>query len=46
MPKAHNNPKQQFEAVENLLTRWLKERRTLLGKYTEIVVTLDCGLDA
>ena len=46
MPKAHNNPKQQFEAVENLLTRWLKERRTLLGKYTEIVVTLDSGLDA
>ena len=40
-----NNPEQQFEAVEDLLTRWLKERRALLGKYTEIVVTLDSRLD-
>ena len=40
-----NNPEQQFEAVEYLLTRWLKERRALLGKYTEIVVTLDSHLD-
>jgi regulator of sigma D len=40
-----NNPEQQFEAVEDLLTRWLKERRALLGKYTEIVVTLDSHLD-
>jgi regulator of sigma D len=36
-----SDPKQQFEAVEELLTRWLKERRALLGKYTEIVVMLD-----
>lgn len=35
------NPQQQFEAVEELLTRWLKERRQLLGKYTEIVVGMD-----
>jgi regulator of sigma D len=35
------DPKQQFEAVEELLTRWLKERRTVLGRYTEIVVSLD-----
>lgn len=40
-----NNPEQQFEAVEDLLTRWLKERRAVLGKYTEIVVTLDSRLD-
>jgi len=37
----HSDPRQQFEAVEALLTRWLKERRAVLGKYTEIVVTLD-----
>lgn len=36
-----SDPKQQFEAVEELLTRWLKERRAVLGKYTEIVVMLD-----
>ena len=40
MPNQSNDPMQQFEAVEDLLTRWLKERRALLGKYTEIVVTL------
>ena len=41
MPHRNSNPQQQFNAVEELLTRWLKERRGLLGKYTEIVVTLD-----
>lgn len=41
MPTSSSDPKEQFEAVEDLLTRWLKERRALLGKYTEIVVTLD-----
>ena len=41
MPNKHDDPNQQFMAVEELLTRWLKERRTLLGKYTEIVVALD-----
>jgi len=40
MPNQSNDRIQQFEAVEDLLTRWLKERRALLGKYTEIVVTL------
>ena len=39
-----SNPAQHYEAVEDLLTRWLKERRMLLGKYTEIVVTLDSDL--
>ena len=41
MPHRNSDPKQQFEAVEDLLTRWLKERREVLGKYTEIVVSLD-----
>ncbi|MCB1855652.1 MAG: Rsd/AlgQ family anti-sigma factor [Pseudomonadales bacterium] len=41
MPRPANSPEQQFIAVEDLLTRWLRERRELLGKYTEIVVTLD-----
>jgi len=41
MPHRNSDPKQQFEAVEDMLTRWLKERRALLGKYTEIVVALD-----
>ncbi|MEZ5573445.1 MAG: Rsd/AlgQ family anti-sigma factor [Halioglobus sp.] len=36
-----SDPRQHFDAVEQLLTRWLKERRALLGKYTEIVVALD-----
>ena len=41
MPHHNSDPGQQFEAVEDLLTRWLKERRAILGRYTEIVVTLD-----
>ena len=41
MPHRNNDPQQQFNAVEELLTRWLKERRELLGKYTEIAVALD-----
>jgi regulator of sigma D len=39
------NPQQQFEAVEQLLTRWLRERRELLGKYTQIVVSQDSAPD-
>jgi len=45
MPNHSSDPMQQFEAVEAMLTRWLKERRAVLGKYTEIVVTLDSRLD-
>lgn len=41
MPNSSSDPRQQFQAVEDLLTRWLRERRDLLGRYTEIVVTLD-----
>ena len=36
-----NDPQRQFRAVEDLLTRWLKERRTLLSRYTEVVVALE-----
>jgi regulator of sigma D len=43
MPHRNSNPEQQFVAVEELVTRWLKERRELLGKYTEIVVAVDSG---
>lgn len=42
----HRDPKAQFKAVEELLTRWLRERRELLGKYTEIAVAADGLLDA
>ncbi len=41
MPHRNSDPNQQFAAVEDLLTRWLKERRELLGKYTQIAVALD-----
>jgi regulator of sigma D len=41
MPHRSSNPNQQFAAVEELLTRWLKERRELLGRYTRIAVALD-----
>ena len=41
MPNASPDPQVQFAAVEDLLTRWLKERREVLGKYTEIAVAID-----
>lgn len=46
MPTASDTSLEQFEAVEALLTRWLRERRALLSKYTEIVVALDHSSDA
>jgi regulator of sigma D len=46
MPHSNSNPNEQFAAVEDLLTRWLKERRELLGKYTQIAVALDSDPDA
>lgn len=45
MPHKSSSPKQQFAAVEDLLTRWLKERRELLGSYTRIAVALDGELE-
>ena len=38
MPHRSQDPNQQYQHVEELLTRWLKERRQVLGKYTEIAV--------
>lgn len=46
MPHRNSNPNEQFAAVEDLITRWLKERRELLGKYTQIAVALDSDPDA
>jgi regulator of sigma D len=45
MPHRNSDPSQQFAAVEDLLTRWLRERRKLLGKYTQIAVALDTTLE-
>lgn len=44
MPNHSDDPQQQFRVVEELLTRWLKARRGLLGTYTEIAVALDSDL--
>lgn len=44
MPNYQRNPAAQFQAVDELLTAWLRERRELLGRYTEIVVMLDASL--
>ena len=45
MPISNENPRQQFAAVEELLTHWLKERRAVLARYTEIVVTTNGALE-
>jgi len=42
MSQNRKDPAQQFAAVEELLTRWLKERRDVLGRFTELVVAQDC----
>ena len=39
MPFRKREPSQQFEVVEELLTSWLRDRRTLVSRYTEIAVT-------
>jgi regulator of sigma D len=36
-----NTSREQFVALDELLTRWLSERRALLTCYTELVVTID-----
>ena len=38
--------KEQFQAVDELLARWLRERRSLLGKYTELAVALEGELSS
>jgi len=45
MPISKKNPGKQFAAVEELLTHWLKERRSVLGKYTEIAITTQSTLE-
>ncbi len=39
MPFSKREPRQQFEVVEEILTTWLRDRRTLVSRYTEIAVT-------
>lgn len=46
MPNRDADPQQQFAAVDELLTRWLRERRLLLTRYTEIAVTADSPMAA
>ncbi len=41
----NGDPGKLFHEVEALLTAWLKERRDVLTRYTEIVVALDSNLD-
>ncbi len=36
----------KYSAVEDLLTRWLRERRELLTRYTQVVVTMDRDSDS
>ena len=45
MSRNNGSPTSQFQAVEELLTRWLKERRALLARFTEIAVALDSNAD-
>jgi regulator of sigma D len=45
MPNRHSDPGDQFLAVEKLLTEWLKERRALLSRYTEMIVALDAQFE-
>ena len=45
MPLSSENPGTQFATVEKLLTGWLKERRAVLAKYTEIAITADSVLE-
>jgi regulator of sigma D len=44
MPHRRSDPTKQFQAVDDLLQRWLKERRALLTRYTEIVVVNDSAI--
>lgn len=41
MPHQSHSPADQFLAVENLLTAWLSERRSVLARYTALVVVSD-----
>lgn len=41
MGQSSMDAREQFQAVESLLTNWLKERRALLTRYTALAVDLD-----
>ncbi|MBN7798254.1 sigma D regulator [Parahaliea mediterranea] len=43
MPNSHKDPREQYRAVESLITEWLKERRALLTTYTAMAVDVDHG---
>ena len=46
MPAQSQDPVEQFTAVEELLTRWLGERRELLTRYTRVAVMLEAERDS
>ncbi|MBM69577.1 MAG: Rsd/AlgQ family anti-sigma factor [Haliea sp.] len=41
MPSRNQDPAEQFQAVDSLLTTWLAERRAVLARYTALVVASD-----
>jgi regulator of sigma D len=46
MPHRNGDPRQQFVAVDEMLQGWLRERRQLLARYTELAVAADSNPDA
>ncbi|MEM1110884.1 MAG: Rsd/AlgQ family anti-sigma factor [Pseudomonadota bacterium] len=46
MAKQCSDPLQQFGMVEELLTRWLGERRELLTRYTRVAVIIEAETDS
>lgn len=45
MPPRSQDPVRQFAAVEDLLAGWLRERRGVLARYTEMAVALQGPTD-
>lgn len=46
MPQSNQEPADQFRVVEQMLTDWLRERRTLLAHYTSLAVATDDSPDS
>lgn len=44
MLEQHSGARQQFDAVEGLLERWLKERRSLVASYTRVATLVGAPL--
>lgn len=44
MPIAKQNPREQFDEVDTLLTRWLKERQDVLARYTAVAIVTNSAL--